>query len=280
MTKCCYSRWPTSRVQMIMLLAARWGREAQGSARSGPVRPLLRPTAIAPLLTGTCPSVGQNFCTFPKPCCTSTWVEALCESAEAMGRALAGLHFALVVLIACGSVQGSAEEALVDWVATRGGQVRGGGSSTSRAARRSPQQSASASKAPLCVGKFCSGALGQHCQTCLPRLPPPSQVHFEVGRRCAACERGALASRAFAAGEELARIPAAASLAVHGDDSLAEGAFRLLEQLQGNASLREGFAPFLAAMPAAGEVLSVEALPDAELAELQTPALVGARVVG
>lgn len=105
-------------------------------------------------------------------------------------------------------------------------------------------------------------------------------MHFSIERPCATCERGTVSSHAFAAGDELARIPAAASLPLHGGDSLAEAAFRLLEQLHGNASLRQRYAPFLAAMPAAGEVLALEALPDAELAELQTPALVGVEIAG
>lgn len=108
----------------------------------------------------------------------------------------------------------------------------------------------------------------------------PPQVRFRVARPCATCERGAVATRAVAAGEELARIPAATSLPLRGIDSLAEAAFLLLEQLHGNASFRRSFEPFLAAMPAAGELLALEALSDAELAELQTPALVGVDGVG
>lgn len=102
---------------------------------------------------------------------------------------------------------------------------------------------------------------------------PACQVLFTVGKPCNSCERGALASRAFAPGELIARIPAGSTLAV-GPGPLPDEALKLLTKLHTDPPLNKTFSAFLDSLPGLSDMLAPASLAPAALAELQLPELV------
>lgn len=73
----------------------------------------------------------------------------------------------------------------------------------------------------------------------------------------------------------IVRLPANLSIAL-GSGALAEQTYRLVERLRLDAQFNATFAPYLAALPGPGEVLSPELFTEDDLAVLQTPELVSA----
>lgn len=109
-----------------------------------------------------------------------------------------------------------------------------------------------------------------------PHLPNSShgvQVLFTVGKPCSSCERGALASRSFAPGETIARVPAGATIAL-GPGPLPEEALKLLSRRLTEPGLNQTFAAFLGSLPSLEDMLAPSSLAPEELAELQMPELV------
>ena len=101
----------------------------------------------------------------------------------------------------------------------------------------------------------------------------PPQVDFSIVRPCAGCERGAIASKPFAPGDVVATVPFHSSIEL-GSGSSAEQAYRLLEVVTLNATLRDGFNIFLGVLPGHDDVLLPEVYSDEEMRLLQTPGLV------
>ncbi|GAB4820914.1 hypothetical protein N2152v2_007960 [Parachlorella kessleri] len=124
---------------------------------------------------------------------------------------------------------------------------------------------------------LCTSVLGSKESTLLDWLYlTGGKVDFNIVRPCAGCERGAFASKAFAPGDIIATVPFHSSLEL-GSGTSAEQAYRLLEELTLNSTLREGFKFFLKVLPGQGEVLLPEVYSDEEIRLLQTPRLVSSR---
>ena len=98
---------------------------------------------------------------------------------------------------------------------------------------------------------------------------------FTVGKPCASCERGALAARAFAPGDVIARVPASSTVAL-GPGPLPEEAMKLLTRLHGDPGANQTLAAFLSSLPSLSDMLAPASLAPAEVAELQMPELVSA----
>ena len=104
---------------------------------------------------------------------------------------------------------------------------------------------------------------------CRPALPP--QVHFQVGRACQGCPRGALASRALQPGEVVASVPTSLTLDLGpSGGGMGAAALALMERLAAAPELNRTLWP---AMPAARDLLAPHLLSDAELELLQAPEL-------
>lgn len=117
----------------------------------------------------------------------------------------------------------------------------------------------------------CSSALGSPELDVIAAIEQQGgQVHFTIGKTCSSCERGALASHAFASGEVIARLPAGSTLAV-GPGSLSEEAIKLLTRIHTEPEVNQTFAAFLSSMPGLDDMLAPSSLAPADLSALQMP---------
>ncbi len=85
--------------------------------------------------------------------------------------------------------------------------------------------------------------------------------------------RGAVALKAFAKGDIVAKVPVNSGI-VLGDGTTTEQAYRLLGRLRQDPAFQETFSLYMATMPGTGELFAPEMYTDENFWQLQTPELV------
>lgn len=104
------------------------------------------------------------------------------------------------------------------------------------------------------------------------------QAHLQVGRPCAACPRGALASKPLLGGDVVARVPINSTIPLHGDSGIESG-MELLGKMHGDPVFNVTFGPWLAALPGPDDLLVPLLYTAGHIDMLQSSELVGGACV-
>lgn len=106
----------------------------------------------------------------------------------------------------------SPENRVIEWIRENGGEVR------CCTTHCSTEGGAGRGRPPPTT-KHASAASGGGCLTSGATTNPTLQVHFRIGRECSTCLRGALASRTFAAGDLVAKVPFTLAIALDANET-------------------------------------------------------------